>query len=166
MLKEKIKSFYESKYKLLMIFPILLLVAALVQIGVQTATTGDFVNKGISLKGGSTITLNSQQNIDPLTLESFLKETYPQAEISVRTLTSAGTTLGLAIDTDIQEHSEIQQMEEAISTKFNLNSNDLSAEVMGSALGSSFFKAFQIKLTVMIDQNILSLLFRFRFFRQ
>jgi len=146
MLIDKIKKFYENRYKLLMLLPILLLIGALVQIGVQTAITGDFVHKGISLKGGSTLTLNSQQDIDPLVLESFLKENYPQADISVRTLTSAGTTLGLAIDTDVQENAAIQQMKEAISTKFSLNPDDLSAEIMDSALGSSFFKQTMIAI--------------------
>ena len=146
MLIDKIKRFYESKYKLLMLLPILLLIGAFIQIGVQTATTGDFVNKGISLKGGSTITLDSQQDIDPLVLESFLKETFPNIDISVRTLTSAGTTLGLAVDTDVQENIRVQEMKESISTKFGLNPDDLSAEIMGSSLGSSFFKQTMIAI--------------------
>ncbi len=146
MLIDKIKRFYESKYKLLMLLPILLLIGAFIQIGVQTATTGDFVNKGISLKGGSTITLDSQQDIDPLVLESFLKETFPNIDISVRTLTSAGTTLGLAVDTDVQENILVQEMKESISTKFGLNPDDLSAEIMGSSLGSSFFKQTMIAI--------------------
>ena len=129
-----------------MLLPILLLIGAFIQIGVQTATTGDFVNKGISLKGGSTITLDSQQDIDPLVLESFLKETFPNIDISVRTLTSAGTTLGLAVDTDVQENILVQEMKESISTKFGLNPDDLSAEIMGSSLGSSFFKQTMIAI--------------------
>jgi len=129
-----------------MLLPILLLIGAFIQIGVQTATTGDFVNKGISLKGGSTITLDSQQDIDPLVLESFLKETFPNIDISVRTLTSAGTTLGLAVDTDVQENIRVQEMKESISTKFGLNPDDLSAEIMGSSLGSSFFKQTMIAI--------------------
>ena len=63
-MKNKIKNIYENKYKILLIIPFLLLVLALVQIGLQATMTDSFVNKGITLKGGSTVTIENEFNID------------------------------------------------------------------------------------------------------
>ena len=56
-LKDKIKHIYETKYKWLMLITFSIVLLSLLQICLQAATTGDFVNKGITLKGGSTITI-------------------------------------------------------------------------------------------------------------
>ena len=56
-LKERFVDIYDKHYKQLMILPVVLLVLAFIQIGYQVATTGNFVNLGVSLKGGSVITV-------------------------------------------------------------------------------------------------------------
>jgi len=66
---------------------------ALVQIGTQYAATGDFVHKGISLKGGSVITIDHDPSIVPAELESYLQERFPRADINVRTLSAAGSVM-------------------------------------------------------------------------
>ena len=80
---------------------------ALLQISVQYYQTGDFVNKGISLKGGSTITINSVQDLDYVSLEIQLQEQFPKGDITVRTITSAGKLVALAIDSSFQEAEDI-----------------------------------------------------------
>ena len=45
-----IKNIYENQYKKLLILPITLLVIAILIIGFKVATTGDFINKDVSLK--------------------------------------------------------------------------------------------------------------------
>ncbi len=137
---EKIKQIYEHKYKTLAIFPIVLLVLALLQIGVQTYTTGDFLNRGVSLKGGSTITLNEIGSLNPGDLESSLQQQFPQAEILVRTLTTAGTVTGIAIDSDFQQKAEIDQLLQSLGETINLQQTHYNVEVMGAALGASFFR--------------------------
>ncbi|MEK6900619.1 MAG: hypothetical protein AABX05_05835 [Nanoarchaeota archaeon] len=143
---EKIKHIYETKYKLLMIIPLLLLIFALVQIGVQYSTTGDFVHKGISLKGGSTLTISKDISSSSTELESWLQQQFPTAGISVRTLSSAGKTTGIAIDSEFQDPAGINSLAEAISDNFSLQKTDYSIEVVGSSLGSSFFKQMLIAL--------------------
>ena len=54
----KLLKFYEKEYKKLLIIPLLLILLAVVQIGYQYNTTGDFLNRGVGLKGGTTITIN------------------------------------------------------------------------------------------------------------
>ena len=106
---KKFKSIYEHKYKILLWIPFILLFLAIVQIGVQYGATGDFVNKGISLKGGSTITIPSSfTDIEISEIETSLKNRFTQGDISLRKLTSAGITSAIAIDSDAQEDSEIK----------------------------------------------------------
>lgn len=141
---QKIKYIYETKYKLLMILPVLLLVLALMQIGVQYSTSGDFVNKGISLKGGSTITITKELSISPSELEESLQQQFPG--ITVRTLSSAGKTTGLAVDSALQDAKEIGALVSALTDSFGLQKADYSVEVVGSSLGDNFFKQMLIAL--------------------
>lgn len=147
-MKNWLKNIYEHKYKTLMLIPFLILILALAQIGYQTYTTGDFLNRGVSLKGGSTVTLNQVESINPLELEEFLQQELPQADISVRTLTTAGQVTGLAIDSGLQNNAEIEQLLAALNQKVDLNQTQHSVEVMGAALGSSFFKQAGLALLV------------------
>ncbi len=129
-----------------MIIPLLLLILSLVQIGVQYATTGDFVNKGISLKGGSTITITKDLSISPLEVEQSLQQQFPSAGITVRTFSSAGRVTGIAIDSALQDSAEISTLTKALSEQFMLEKTDYSIEVVGSSLGTNFFKQMVIAL--------------------
>jgi preprotein translocase subunit SecF len=138
---ERFKKVYEGKYKLLLLVPFVLLILAIAQIGVQFAVTGDFVNKGISLKGGSTITI--QGNFDDnqqLDLQSFLREKFTRADITVRKISSAGITSALGIDSDAQDNEEISALLLAIENKLGIDSDTYTVEVTGSSLGNQFFK--------------------------
>jgi preprotein translocase subunit SecF len=146
-MKSKLKSIYEKKYKLLLIIPALLFVLALLQIGIQTAVTGDFVNKGITLKGGSTITIEDGSiNIDEL--QKFLNEKFPSGDISIRTITAAGSITGIAIDSDAQDTEDIDNLVNVVEEKTGLDRSEFSVEVMGSSLGKSFFKQTLIALLI------------------
>src|SRR3989344_606376 len=65
-----VKSVYENQYKKLLIIPFLILLLAFVQIGYQLAATGDFINRDVSLKGGVTVTVPTEQEIGILALEN------------------------------------------------------------------------------------------------
>src|SRR3989344_1577121 len=143
---QKLKHIYETKYKLLMIIPLLLLVLSLVQLGIQYKTTGDFVNKGISLKGGSTITITKDLHFSAAELEKSLQQQFPADDITVRTLSSAGRITGLAIDSGLQDGSKIDVLTNALSERFALQKADYSVEVVGSSLGNNFFKQMLIAL--------------------
>lgn len=144
--KDKVKHFYETKYRWLELIPLTLLLLAFLQIGLQTYTTGDFLNRGVSLKGGSTITLDYVEGMDVSGLESFLQSEFPKDDVTIRTLTAGGKVTGLAIDSDIQDKAQIEYFIEVIGQKVDLQGSSYSVEVMGAALGSSFFKQAGIAL--------------------
>lgn len=145
-----------------MIIPIILIVLAIVQIGVQTYTTGDFLNRGVSLKGGSTITLNQVESINIEELENYLQQKFPQAEISVRTLTAAGSITGLAIDSNFQENVDIDSFTKVLGEKVDLDKAQYGVEVMGAALGSSFFRQAGLALILSFVLMALVVILYFR----
>lgn len=141
------KSFFDKYYKQLLIIPFLLLVAAIVVIGVQGATTGDFVNRGISLKGGTAIeltdTMISLDSLDISSLENHLQEQFPKAEFNIRLQRQLSEVSGIEIETDISEKAEVDQLKSSLLSYFpDLDQNEVNDNVKtsGSVLGASFFK--------------------------
>jgi preprotein translocase subunit SecF len=133
--KFSIKEVYDKQYKKLILFTLILLVLALGQIAYQIATTGDFINKGVSLKGGLTLSINKAENINELF--SYLSSQYPKADLSVRELSKAGTQFGVIIEaSDIDADTLVADLKE----KLKLKEGEYSVEIMGSSLGASFFQ--------------------------
>ncbi len=89
-----LKDIYVKKYKLLMIIPFLLLVLAFAQIIGQYAVTGDFVNRGISLQGGVSVTI-PEGTADVFILQDALSSAFPEGDILVRKFVQAK---GIVVD--------------------------------------------------------------------
>tara|TARA_Y100000034_G_scaffold20219_2_gene23048 strand:+ start:12243 stop:13190 length:948 start_codon:yes stop_codon:yes gene_type:complete len=154
----KILKFYEKEYKKLLIIPLLMLLLAFAQLGYQYSTTGDFLIKGVGLKGGTTITINdithSQQDI-----ETAIFKVFPEADLNTRTQASLGTLSGYIIDVDIitanSEDNEIKLislLDELYPDKIMNNVGEeetlYKLGTMGSALGENFFKQTTIALLI------------------
>ncbi len=138
-----LKYWYEEKYKLLMLIPIILVLLALIQIGTQYATSGDFVHRGITLKGGSTVTIHQDSLKTPVQaeeLEAYLHQQFKDVDLGVREISSAGKVIAIAVDSDLQTKEEINSLFTILQTKLSVNQNELSVEVVGSAIGANFFR--------------------------
>ena len=142
-----LKQVYEQHYKKLLLIPFLMVILAIGQIAFQYASTGDIVNKGISLKGGSTLTIEG--NLDANDIQVFLKEQFPKGDISVRALSSAGKVIGVSIDADAQLKEETDALLAALRSKgFLTSGTKYSLEVVGSSLGESFFRQIATALLI------------------
>jgi preprotein translocase subunit SecF len=161
-LKERLIRFYDKNYKKLFIIPILMLVLGIAQISFQTATTGDFIHKGVSLKGGSTITI--LQETDALALQNSLDELFPERDITVRGITRGGAVVGVSIESDAQEEVDIDLLSGMLKEKFSLTSDDLTIEVTGSSIGNSFFRQTVIAIIIAFALMALVVLLYFRTF--
>ena len=139
-----IKGIYFNRYRLLLIFPLVLLLLAIIQIGYQTATTGEFLHKGVSLKGGVTITIASDEaaQIDSASLLSKLLQQFPKHDISVKKIRISGEAAGLIVEADIPEDDSqvLDDFIAAIEAGTSISRDDFSVELMGSSLGASFFR--------------------------
>lgn len=131
-----IKELYEHKYKLLLWIPIVLLILAIAQISFQVATTGSFITKGVSLKGGVTITINN--NIDLAIVDAAVRESTSN-EFSTRYIRSAGEITGVIVDSDIPI-DQVNELRDSLQNKLSLEKDDFNVEVIGSSLGDSFFR--------------------------
>ena len=151
-LKQFLFEIYDKKYKLLLIIPFLILFLALIQIGYQVYTTGDFIEKDVSLKGGVTVTIPHDKNIDTSQIERQISSQFPNNDIAVRTLRSAGTIVGIIVEADIDGNDklQVQNLLSAIETSLNIDLSkvDYGIEIIGSSLGASFFKESLIALAV------------------
>ena len=100
------------------------------------------------MKGGSTITIDYDAKINLDELESFLSNQFPLADFSIRTISSAGRTTSIAIDSDAQDNDEIDILLGVIKEHTKLNDDAYTVETMGSSLGDSFFKQTAIALLI------------------
>jgi preprotein translocase subunit SecF len=141
---EKMWSAYFKHYKLLLFIPFILVLAAIVQIAVQVNTTGDFISKDVSLKGGITLTVHDTTSLDVTELESALASQFAPYAVSVRLLNSAGTQVGFLIESEMPsiDAAKLDSILTVISQKLGkeITQDDYSLETLGSSLGASFFK--------------------------
>ncbi|MCB9358511.1 protein translocase subunit SecF [Candidatus Woesearchaeota archaeon] len=150
---------YVNHYKFLLLLPLIMLLLAIFQIGFQTATTGDFIAKDISLKGGISITI---ENVD-INIESL--QEYLQSNgfnINIRNIQSGGRTIGTIIESDINlnDQGSIDSLLEAIRSQVTFE--DYSLEGVGANIGQSFFNQAMIALlcSFILMALIVSITFR------
>src|SRR3989338_2769768 len=151
-LKHRLLEFYDKKYRLLLIIPFIMLFLALIQIGHQAYTTGEFIKKDVSLKGGVTVTIPFENNIDTQQIKKDVSSRFPRNDIAVRVLRGTGTVVGIIVEADINgnDNAQVQGLLAAIgsSLKIDLSKADYGIEIIGSSLGESFFRESLIALAV------------------
>jgi len=133
-------NFYDKKYKALLIIPFIILFLAIGQIVVQTATTGEFVSRGVSLKGGTTITIPTSQAFDIEMLKQQLTTALPDYDLEVRILRTAGVQTAIVVEADIEENDDTNELVQKLEEFTGTESATYSIDVIGSSLGDSFFR--------------------------
>lgn len=141
---------YDVHYKKFMVFSFLLLFACIVSLGVSYARTGEIFQKGVSLKGGITMTIPVDQHVDIHSIESALSSRYPSADIGVREITEAGVSTAIIVEASDVSVEELQSALPELGIA--LQEGKYSVESMGSSLGQRFF-----------SQTIKSLIYAFIF---
>ncbi|MBI5881398.1 protein translocase subunit SecF, partial [archaeon] len=129
--------FYEKYNVKLMWITVILLILSIIVIGVHTAVKGEFIPRGISLKGGITVTIPYEGGaISPESLQAYLEGQFPSASISVREMSIAGSSKGFIIDASDVDPDEMVKSVEKRTGKLE----KISVETIESALGQAFFK--------------------------
>lgn len=135
--KNLLINIYEHHYKTLLIFSVMLLVISIGIIGYKIATTGEFVSKGITLKGGLTITISNAGTIDTDLLEHKLRNAFPKSDISARSFKESGSGYGLVVEaSDTSEEELMNAIRQQIP---GIDDKEYSSETTGPSLGSAFF---------------------------
>jgi preprotein translocase subunit SecF len=138
--KNFLYSIYESHYKPLLVISFLLLAFSFIVTGHQYVTTGDFVNRGVSLTGGLSLTLNAPTNnaLTPEDLQAYILDKFPKADVNVRTFGSSSNLKFYVEASGIDETELI----DALKPKFpELTDADFAKnkQTIGPTFGKSFF---------------------------
>jgi preprotein translocase subunit SecF len=138
-IKATLLNIYDKQYKPLMILTIVLLILAIGVLASNYVRTGEFVQKGVSLKGGITLTIYTSQEIDIEALRENLLNQLPNADIEIRRLTEAGQLKSIIIEASDAEEDQLKQ---AVTTSgiIKLVEDEYTIESMGSTLGERFFQ--------------------------
>lgn len=143
--KKGLARFYYENYKPLFLITVLMLLFSLAVIGVTYAKTGDIIYKGVSLSGGLTITIGTEEYVNPDALEENLAARFPNADIIVRQISELGTQTGLVIEASTSSGSQESlglledEMLLALEESIPNVQDRASTEIIGPSLGQSFF---------------------------
>ena len=142
---------YDKNYKKLLVVPFAVFAIAIAILLVSYFQTGEFFQKDVSIRGGTTVTI-LQDYADLEGLERDLSDEFGTA-VSARRLTEAGRVRGVILDAGVEGSEESQAFVEAVKSRVGgLSQDQYSVQAIGSALGASFF-----------SQIIASILFAFFF---
>lgn len=142
---EDYQAWYYKHYKKLFIIPLLIVFLALASLVYTYSTTGDIVEKDVSLKGGTTATIYTSESFPDL--ETQLLETFPEGDFSVRSIEEFGSDQALGVTIEVST-VDVELLEPALEeiTGLSLNEENYSVEFIGGSLGDSFYKQMAIAL--------------------
>jgi len=151
-IKQILFEIYDKKYKQLLIIPFLILLFSLAQISYQIYSTGDFIKRDVSLKGGVTVTIPLDKNVNVDQVQKQISQQFPKNDVIVRSLRSTGTNVGVIVEADIDGNDkvQVQNLLNAISNSLSIDLSKINygIEIIGSSLGASFFRESLIALAV------------------
>lgn len=154
------KGWYDRWYKIFLFIPVVILVFSLISLGSHYAKTGDLINRDVSLKGGTTITLPG--DIDSASLESALKEKIP--DISFRSLSDlrTGKHIALVIESSLGPDELRGEIEDVLG--YELTEENSSIEFTGPTLSGNFYRQLIIALIISFCLMSLVIFIMFRSF--
>ncbi len=131
-----IRSFHDKYYKLLLLIPVALIILSFVYLGYFYTQTGDFINKDISLTGGTSVTIYDKISAAELKqeLSSKLQDVNTRAIYDIMT----SEQKAVIIETKTEGDETRQVLEDYLG--YALTSENSSFEFTGSALSESFYK--------------------------
>ncbi len=143
----KVHTFFDKHYKHLLIVTFLITLSCLAVILHSYVTTGEVFNKGVSLSGGITFTVSTQDKpVDIIQIEELLRKTHPKNDLAIREISDFGTQRGFSIEasTALGEKQTLPELSKAITNTLRTSIPDIdkriSIEETGPSLGASFFE--------------------------
>lgn len=130
----KLDEVYEKiGYKKLMVIPLIFLVLCVFSLLMQYSSTGEFLSKGVDLRGGSQLTVETRGNVDASGLEAYLRGYF--GDVQVRTTLGVGTSsIIIRADENVDKEMLLERVQE-----YGVGVESHSFEKVDAALGESFF---------------------------
>jgi len=136
--KVKEGGFYDTQYKKLLIIPFIILALAITSIAFQAVTTGDFIHRGVSLKGGVLVTVPTSIDVNEI-LNEFRAD-FPNNDIEGRTLEESGEQVAVTLTADLTSAKQVESFIKKLEAKTSVAKKEYSIETIGSSLGETFFE--------------------------
>jgi preprotein translocase subunit SecF len=163
---EKFAKIYDQSYKKLLLIPTILLIISLAYLGYFYSVNGDFIKKDVSLTGGITITIESQQEINIDELTNFLSQKLDDFSIKELSNRFSGKQEAVVVQSPIQDSnsSEISDFKLIVEEflGYELTIENSSVEKTGSKFGESFYKQliFAIFISFILMALVVFMIFR------
>ncbi len=141
--RQKINGLYDKHYKLMFLIPIIILILSISYIGYYYSQHNDFINRDLSLTGGTTITVFT--NVSQAELQKTLVNQIPDLETRYL-LDNTGKQNQIVVMTSEKPEVILPILEKYFGHR--LDSSNSSVEFTGSALSENFYK--QLGITVLI----------------
>lgn len=131
----KFEKWYDKNYKKLLIIPALLLAFSLIYLTIFSIQNQDIIRKDISLTGGTTITIQTQNSVQEL--KDYLSDKITDFEVKSIS-DNAGNQLQLIITVSESESDLLEStLEEYLG--YELTEENSSKETTSSSLSSEFY---------------------------
>ncbi|MFA6089250.1 MAG: protein translocase subunit SecF [Candidatus Woesearchaeota archaeon] len=141
--------FYDKQYKKIMIFPILLILVTIALLGFKYATTGEFMNRGVTLKGGLILDIYMPIPVSNDQLQKDIELNFIDSSAQVTTLrTLDGSYQATTIYASDVTGSDLLDF---ISTKYSISfqgKDNYQMNEVESTFSAMFFKQLIIALIV------------------
>ncbi len=135
----KFEEFYNRRYKLILIIPLVLFILSIAVIWSFNARYGDYIRKDFSLEGGVSATVYTDEKVEIKTIESLLKTEFGD-DVLVRSLsTIEGTAQGLLVESNNIDADSLKGILES-ALGIELNDDNFFVEETGSRLGQDFYR--------------------------
>lgn len=141
---EKFEKFHDKYYKFLLIIPILLFVLGFIYMFSFYQKNNDYINRDISLTGGTSVTINEAININDISNAISDK----LENVNIREISDLVTKKQIAVIVETKSDAELTRsvLEEYLGYK--LDNKNSSFEFTGSTLSENFYK--QLLIAVLI----------------
>ncbi len=135
---EILGKFHNENYKKLLLIPIILLIFSLGYLAFFYSTNGDFIKKDISLTGGTSVTIFSEEEIILDDLRNFLSEKIEDFTLHELSDFRTGKQKAVIIESPLATSDLRTIIEEFIGEE--LTNENSSIESTGSSLGEGFYQ--------------------------
>lgn len=142
---ERFAKFHDKNYKILFLIPAILLIAGFIYMGFFYSQNHDFIQKDISLTGGTTVTINSG-NISITDLKDAISSKLE--DVNVREISDLVTQKQIAVIVETKSDSTQTKTVLENYIGYTLNEQNSSFEFTGSTLSQNFYQQLLIAILV------------------
>jgi preprotein translocase subunit SecF len=147
----KLAHFHDRNYKLLLLIPLLLLVFSFVYMPLFYSNNGDIMKKDISLKGGTSITINGEINVEEIeaVLSDDLEDMNTRKVYDL--ITREQKAIIIETKTEGCNELEIKQIKTLIEEYLGyelVDGDNASFECTGSTLSENFYRQLLIAILI------------------